>query len=222
MKLVSKFDYKKLKRETAESGSRVYLTPAGNRVPSVTTVLSGTKDMSFLKEWKKRIGEERAKEIVTRSINYGNTVHNNLEHYILEGREPTGNVFVKHMTNQIIKKGLINVDEVWGVEVALYNEGLYAGTTDLCGVYKGKDAIIDFKNSRSFRKEEWIQDYKLQTAAYGMAHDSMFETKINCGVVMLAVQTGQYQEWIIEGKDYIKACDDWVRRLDEYYKKNGL
>ena len=219
MKVIDRFEYKTLKRETAKSGSRVYLTPDGAKVPSVTTVLSKTKDMSFLKVWKKRIGENRAKEIVTRSINYGNAVHKNLEDYIVEGKEPSGNIFVKHMTNQIIKKGLINVDEVWGVEVSLYNEGLYAGTCDVVGLHENVPAIIDFKNSRSLRKDEWIQDYKLQVAAYGMAHDSMFQTKINRGVVMLAVQTGQYQEWIIEGKDYIKACDDWAKRLEEYYIK---
>lgn len=219
MHVTEKFNYKILKRETAESGSRVYLTPGGNKVPSVTTVLSKTKDMSFLVEWKKRIGEDRAKEIVTRSINYGNAVHKNLEDYILEEKAPSGNVFVKHMTNQIIKKGLVNIDEVWGVEVALFAEGLYAGTTDLCGRHCNDDAIIDFKNSRSFRKEEWVEDYKLQVCAYGMAHDSMFGTKIRKGVIMLATQNGHYQEWIVEGKDYNKYCDMWAKRLEEYYNK---
>jgi hypothetical protein len=98
MNIVDKYKYEELKRETSKKGPRIYLTPAGNRVPSVTTVLSGTKDMSFLKEWRKRVGNAEADNIVTRSINYGNKVHKNLEDYILEGKIPEGNIFAKHMT----------------------------------------------------------------------------------------------------------------------------
>lgn len=219
MNIVDRYKYKELKRETAKSGSRVYLTPGGTKVPSVTTVLSGTKDMTFLKEWKKRVGVAEADKIVKRSINYGNAVHQNLEDYIMEGKEPGGNVFSKHMTNQIIKKGLVNVDEIWGCEVPLFAEGLYAGTTDAVGVHSGDPAIIDFKNARSKRKEEWIGDYKLQVVAYALAHNEMFDTNIRKGVVMLAAQTGQYQEWSVEGDDFDQASEDWAKRLEQYYAK---
>jgi genome maintenance exonuclease 1 len=80
---------------------------------------------------------------------------------------------------------------------------------------------MDFKNSRSFRKEEWISDYKLQVVAYGLAHNEMYNTKIRKGVIMLAAQTGQYQEWIVEGNDFDKAADEWAKRLEEYYAKHG-
>lgn len=221
MHIVDRYKYQELIRETSPDGPRVYLTPAGNRVPSVTTVLSGTKDMTFLKEWKKRVGNAEADTIVKRSIDYGNAVHKNLEDYILEGKEPTGNIFARHMTKQIITKGLSKVDEVWGVEVPLYAEELYAGTTDLCGVHSGDPAIMDFKNSRSFRKDEWISDYKLQVAAYGLAHNEMYNTKIRKGVIMLAAQTGEYQEWIVEGNDFDKAADEWAKRLEQYLSKHG-
>jgi len=219
MLLNDRFDYNELKRETAKSGSRVYLTPGGARVPSVTTVLSRTKDMTFLKEWREKIGEERANEITQRSLKYGNKVHKNLEDYIIEGKEPVGNVFTKHMTKQIIVKGLSKVDEIWGCEVMLFAEGIYAGTTDAVGIHEGDDAIIDFKNAKSLRKEEWVQDYKLQVAAYALAHNEMFDTNIRKGVVMLATQDGHYQEWIIEGEEFDQACEDWAIRLEDYYKK---
>lgn len=219
MHIVDRYKYQELKRETAKNGKRVYLTPAGIRVPSVTTVLSGTKDMSFLKVWKKRIGTAEAEKIVKRSIDYGNRVHKNLEEYILEGKEPSGNIFARHMTKQIINKGLSKVSEIWGCEVALFAEGLYAGTTDVVGIHEDKPAIIDFKNARSQRKDEWIGDYKLQVVAYALAHNEMFDTKINRGVVMLAAQTGQYQEWIIEGNDFEKASEEWAIRLEQYYAK---
>lgn len=219
MLLNLKFDYEKLKRETAKSGSRVYLTPGGTRVPSVTTVLSKTKDMTFLKEWRKSMGEERANEVVQRSIKYGNRVHQNLEDYIMEGAEASGNVIAKHMTKQIITKGLSKVSEIWGCEVMVYAEGIYAGTTDACGLHENDESIIDFKNARSLRKEEWVQDYKLQVAAYALCHNEMFDTNIRKGVVMLATQDGHYQEWIIEDDEFDQACEDWANRLEEYYKK---
>ena len=214
-----RFNYAELKRETAKSGSRVYLTPGGFRVPSVTTVLSKTKDMTFLKEWRESLGEERANEITNRSIKYGNKVQKNLEEYILEGKEPSGNIFALHMTKQIIKKGLSWAGEIWGCEVMLYAEGIYAGTTDAVGIFEDAPAIIDFKNARSIRKEEWVQDYKLQVAAYALAHNEMFGTEIKKGVVLLATQDGHYQEWIIEGDVFDQACEDWAKRLEKYFKK---
>lgn len=216
-----KFKYKELISETDPDGPRVYLTPAGHKVPSVTTVLSGTKDMSFLVKWKERIGEHRANEIVQRSSKYGNTVHQNLEDYIMEDAEPKGNIFVKHMTNKIIRNGLSKVDEIWGCEVKVYAENLYAGTTDAVGLHEGVPAIIDFKNSRTFRKEEWIADYKLQVVAYALAHNEMHGTDIKRGVIMLACQTGEYQEWIVEGEDFDKAALEWAQRLEQYFEQKA-
>lgn len=219
MIVIEKFDYTPLKSETDPKGPRIYLTPAGNRVPSVTTVLSGTKDMSFLKEWRERIGDDRANTIVKRSTNYGTNVHQNLEDYIMEGKKPSGNIFVKHMTKQIINNGLSKVDEIWGCEVQLYAENLYAGTTDAVGLHEGVPAIIDFKNSRSFRKDEWVTDYKLQVVAYALAHNEMHGTDIKRGVIMLATQDGKYQEWIVEGKDFDDAADEWADRLEQYFRR---
>ena len=221
MIVVDKYKYKELASETDPSGPRVYLTPAGNRVPSVTTILSGTKDMTFLKEWRERIGDHKANDIVQRSTKWGTSVHKNLEDYILEDKKPEGNIFVKHMTNQIIKNGLSKVDEIWGCEVQLYAEGLYAGTTDAVGIHEGMPAIIDFKNARSQRKDEWVQDYRLQVVAYALAHNEMFGTNIKRGVVMLATQDGHYQEWIIEGEDFDNAALEWADRVTQYYQKTA-
>lgn len=219
MNVVDKYKYKELSSETDPSGPRVYLTPAGVKVPSVTTILSATKDMTFLKEWRNRIGDHKANDIVQRSTKWGTSVHKNLEHYILEEKEPEGNIFVKHMTKKIIDNGLVKVDEFWGCEVQVYAEGLYAGTADGVGIHEGKPAIIDFKNARSLRKDEWVEDYKLQVVAYALAHNEMFGTDIRRGVVMLATQDGHYQEWIIEGEDFDKAAEAWAERLMEYHNK---
>lgn len=218
MKLNPIYDYPTVTANTKKSGSRTYNTPSGP-APSVTTILSATKDMTFLKEWKKRVGEKEAQKIVNRSTRLGNGVHENLEHYILEGREPTGDIFTRAMTKKIIVNGLSKVDEIWGCEVSLYADGLYAGTTDAVGIHESTPAIIDFKNARSFRKDEWVSDYKLQVVAYALAHDEMFNTKINKGVVMLATQQGHYQEWVVEGRDFDKAANEWAKRVEDYYNK---
>ena len=221
MKLNPKYDYKPITAETKKSGSRTYLTPSGG-VPSVTTILSKTKDMTFLKEWKKRVGEKEADKIVKRSINHGNIVHKNLENYILEGTEPVGDLFSKLMTKKIIDNGLSKVDEIWGCEVSLFAEGLYAGTTDLVGVHTGDEAIMDFKNARSFRKPEWVTDYGLQTVAYAIAHNEMFDTNIRKGVIMLATQNGHYQEFVFEGEEFDRCCEEWAKRVETYYAKYGI
>jgi genome maintenance exonuclease 1 len=219
MIVVDKYKYKELPSETDPSGPRVYLTPSGHKVPSVTTILSGTKDMTFLKEWRERVGNHRANDIVQRSTKWGTSVHKNLEDFIVEGKQPEGNIFVKHMTKKIIENGLKKVDEFWGCEVQLYAENLYAGTADGVGIHEGKPAIIDFKNSRSLRKDEWVTDYKLQVVAYALAHNEMFGTDIKRGVVMLATQDGHYQEWIIEGNDFEQAATEWAQRVEDYYSK---
>ena len=219
MKLNPIYEYAPLSADTKKTGARTYLTPGGIAVPSVTTVLNKTKDMSFLVEWKKRVGVAEADKIVKRSLKLGTGMHKILEDYVLEGKEPKGDIFSVAMAKKIINQGLSNVDEIWGCEVSLFAEGLYAGTTDCVGVHKGDPAIIDFKNSRSFRKPEWIVDYSYQTVAYALAHNEMFGTDIKKGVIMLATQQGHYQEFIYEGEDFDKAVVGWGERLEEYYAK---
>jgi CRISPR/Cas system-associated exonuclease Cas4 (RecB family) len=220
MLLVERYDYKGLKRETLPSGTRYYLTPGGAKVPSVTTILSKTKDMTFLNEWKKRVGEDEAAKIVKRSVDHGNTIHKNLENYILTGAEPEGNIFSVQMTKKIIENGIKpHLREVWGVEAPLYAEGLYAGTTDLVGLWDEDPAIMDFKNSRKMKRREWLEDYFLQLCAYAMAHNEMTGTKIKRGVIMMASHDGEYQHFILEGAEFDEYCVKWAKRLEDYYTK---
>lgn len=220
MLLVEKYQYQELKRQTLPNGSRHYLTPSGAKVPSVTTILSKTKDMTFLNEWKKRVGTEEAARILKRSVDHGNTIHKNLENFILEGTEPTGNPFSVAMTRKIIENGIKpHLKEAWGVEVPLYADSLYAGTTDLVGVWDDDPAIMDFKNSRKMKKREWLGDYSLQLVAYALAHNEMVGTNIRKGVIMMASHDGQYEHFVFEGEEFDKLCEEWSKRVEEYYAK---
>jgi genome maintenance exonuclease 1 len=131
------------------------------------------------------------------------------------------------MAAQIILNGLSQVDEFWGVEVPVYYSGLYAGTTDCLGLWKGNPAIIDFKQSNKVKKREWIEDYFLQLAAYALAHDETYGTNIEQGIILMAVQpklladqtysTPEYLEFVVEGEEFAKWKNEWIKRVELYY-----
>jgi hypothetical protein len=190
-------------------------------VPSVTTVLSATKDMTHLHAWRKRIGAEKAQQITTESANIGTVMHNSLEKHVkgIE-RKPGSNLIHQKahtMANVIIDNGLNEVSEVWGSEVSLYYQELYAGTTDLVGVYKGAPAIMDFKQARKLKKKEWVEDYFLQLVAYAEAHNKMYDTNITTGRIFICTQNNEYQTFEID--DYDKWTGKWYAKLEQYYKK---
>ena len=220
MNLVEKYDYPSLKRFN-NSGKRLYNTPSGN-LPSVTTILDRTKDKTFLVEWKKRVGEEEANRITKEASGLGTIFHKHLENYILGEERPNGNNFVyklaKDMSEVVIEKGLVNINEIWGSEVSLYYPDLYAGTTDLVGVHNGTPAIMDYKSTTRPKKEEWVEDYYLQCCAYALAHNELYETNINKVVIIMCSREKQYQEFICEGEKFEDKCQKWTERLEEYYK----
>ena len=193
--IVQKYNYTPCDRETVD-GKRHYCLPDGSKVPSVTTILDRTKPAEAreaLAKWRKAVGEERAQQITTEAANRGTRMHSYLESYVLlDDMKPLPTNPYAHpswfMAAEVILKGLCNVDEFWGVEVPLYYSGLYAGTTDCVGVWKGKPAIMDFKQSNKVKKKEYIGDYFLQLCAYAQAHNSMHGTDINQGVILMAVQ----------------------------------
>lgn len=232
--IISRYDYKSISRTTIE-GKRHYSLPDGNNVPSVTTILDRTKPAEkkqALENWKKRVGEQQAQKIVTEAANRGTRMHTYLEHYIKhDDMKPLpSNPFAQpswFMAAEVILKGMVHVDEIWGSEVNLYYSGLYAGTTDCVGVWKGKPAIMDFKQTNKPKKEEWIEDYFMQLVAYGEAHNEIYGTKIQDGVIMMCAQPRQladgsfdipeYQQFEIGNNAYAMWRDRWMQRVEQYY-----
>jgi len=217
---VQKYPYGELSRVT-KNKKRHYETPDGRQVPSVTTVLSATKDMTHLLEWRKRIGEQEAQRISTESANIGTVMHRSLEKHVKgEDRTPGSNLIQQKahaMANVIIDHGLNDVTEVWGSEVSLYYPELYAGTTDLVGIYKGEPAIMDFKQARKLKKKEWVEDYFLQLVAYAEAHNKTYDTNIKSGRIFICTQKNEYQTFEIDNYDH--WVGKWYGKLEEYYKK---
>ena len=125
------------------------------------------------------------------------------------------------MARKVITHGLAFVDEVWGSEVPLYFPELYAGTTDCVGVHQGDQSILDFKQTNKPKKREYIDDYFLQLTAYALAHNEVHGTNIRKGVILMCSKDYEYQEFVLEPKDFDYWTERWCARVSEYYKLNG-
>lgn len=220
--LKSKYKYPNLKRIQTKQG-RQYTDDIGDPVPSVTTILSDTGDKTALIAWRKRVGEQEANRISQESAGLGTKVHNALEKHILGEEVSFGNnhisVLAESMTNEMVTNGLNKIDELYGVEVGLIAQGLYAGTSDAIGMYEGEEAIIDFKTAKKIKKREWIEDYFLQGCAYALAHNEMFESKIKKVVILMVDRESNFAEFIIKDDEFEHYCNKWANRLADYYSK---
>lgn len=220
----NKFVYQPMQRVEVE-GKRRYLTPDGEKLPSVTTILDATKSeesKKALHEWRKRVGVQRAQEITTEAAGRGTRMHKWLEDYIKTGilNEPGSNPYSSQshsMAKSIIEQGLSKCNEFWGVEVPLYFPKVYAGTTDLCGVHDNTPAIMDHKQTNKSKKREWIEDYFVQLAAYANAHNEVHGTTIRKGVIFMCSADNVYQEFIVEGAEFDSYTDKWFKKVEQYY-----
>jgi len=226
--LNSKFTYTKLTRDES-TGKRLYATPDGFKVPSVTTILDKTKPAESriaLANWRKNVGEKKAQEIVTEAANRGTRMHTFLENYIKGDvlKETVSNPYAQQsltMAKIVIDKGFPKINEVWGSEVPLYFPELYAGTTDCCGIHDGDESILDFKQTNKPKKLEYIGDYFLQLTAYAMAHNEIHKTNIRKGVILMCSKDYEYQEFILEPTDFDYWSEQWLKRVEQYYRENS-
>ena len=214
-----KYNYPQISRDET-TGRRLYKTPEGNLVPSVTTILSKTKDTKFLEQWQKRVGKKNAERIRNEAASVGTSMHLYLESYILKEERKVSyspvHAKAKKMSKIVIDSGLKFVDEIWGSEVQLYYKNQYAGTTDVVGLYKGVPHIIDFKQTNKPKKKEWIEDYYLQLCAYAHAHNYVANTDIQCGVVLMCSQDMQFQKFEMNEIAFQKYSYMWFNRVKLY------
>lgn len=219
---IEKIAYKNCKQiNDPVTRKRVYQTPDGERLPSVTTILSATKDMTALNEWRDRIGHERANQITQEAAGIGTAMHGNLERYIAGLQRQPGNnpvhVQANKMADVIIEQALQHVNEVWAMEQSLYYPGLYSGTTDLVCVFKGKASVCDYKQTNKPKREEWVEDYKMQLIAYIMAHNEVYGTDIREGHVFMCSRDLQYQQFDLLPIEFNKYQDLWLSKIETYY-----
>jgi genome maintenance exonuclease 1 len=219
---VEKFQYKNcVQVNDPVTRKRVYQTPDGETLPSVTTILSATKDMTHLNEWKNRIGHAKAQQITTEAAGVGTAMHGNLERFVCGIQRQPGNnpvhVQANKMADVIIENGLSKVSEIWAMEQSLYFPGLFSGTTDLVGVHEDEPAVMDYKQTNKPKKAEWVEDYYMQLMAYILAHNEVYGTEIRKGVIFMCSRDFQYQQFTLEPKDFNKWQDAWLTKVEEYY-----
>lgn len=226
MYIPNKYIYEPINRVLVE-GSRKYATPDGQKLPSVTTILSATtpkEKQEALQNWRNRVGHKQAQAITTEAANRGTRMHKFIEDYIKTGvlSDSGSNPYSiqsHKMADSIIRQGLVNCSEFWGTEVPLYFPSVYAGTTDLVGVHDGSESIMDHKQTNKPKKREWIDDYFIQLAAYATAHNELHGTKIRKGVIFMCDPNAVYQEFILEGDEFDKYQQEWYKRIEQYYMK---
>ena len=219
-----RYNYTPIRRKQTSEG-RKYQTPDGGAVASVTTILEKTKSeekKQALHEWRKRVGTVKAQEITTEAANRGTSMHSHLEHWLVHNElQNKSNLVHQHsakMASRIIEEYLDpHLTEWWGSEVGLYYPGLYAGTTDLVGIYDGIPSIIDFKQTNKPKKTEWIEDYFLQAAAYASAHNAVYGTDIKQGVILMCSKDVEPQHWVVDLTEYEAK---WFDKVWDYYSNH--
>ena len=223
MKWNKKFIYPKSTRSLI-NGKRHYDVGTEEKLPSVTTILSATQSeekRKKLAEWKARMGAHTADRIRDVSAMRGTSMHTYLEGYITDQRHLDLTALGREagrMADVVIRSGLGDLGEVWGTEVTLYYPGLYAGATDVVGIYNGRESIIDFKQTNKPKRREWIDDYFTQLAAYAMAHNQVYGTQIQSGIILMCSKDNLFQKFEVSDKEFQGYKHAFLRKVDQYYK----
>jgi len=219
MKLLKKYNYVHAAANT-QRGSRTY-SVSGMNLPSVTTILAKTKDQTYLRRWRKKVGDEEAERIFNLSSKRGTAMHKFLENHIKgTGYDDLTEIGIeaKAMANKIINEALTPISEYYGSEVTVHYTGLYAGSTDLVCMHNDMETIVDFKQSNRPKKQEWVEDYCLQIAAYAMAHDFIYGSNIRQGVIMVCTPDLYLQEFRFQDAEMREWRHKFLARLSHYYE----
>ena len=196
-------------------------------LPSVTTILQATQSdekKASLANWRQKVGENEADKIRDEAASRGTAMHQFLEFYLRnekildlsdEGQVASG------MGQVIIDQGFSELKEIWGSEVTLFYPGLYAGSTDLCGIYSGRESIIDFKQTNKPKRKEWIDEYFMQLGAYAMAHDVIYNTCVDQGVILMCSKDGFFQKFTSTGKEFTHFKHKFLEKVGQFYQKKG-
>lgn len=221
--------YPDLKADTDPvTGQRRYFTPQGPAY-SVTTIL-GALPNPGIDAWRTRVGEEEAKRITLEATTLGTFVHDRLEAYVKGVDYTPRDHPLEEMATSIFQTmkifGLKKIQEVWGVEVALHLEDLCAGRTDLICKYDGLPTVLDYKTSTMFKPDEYIEKYKLQCAAYSLAHGHMFPDveSLDQGVIMIGIRPNpdynvppKVQTVVLKKDEMIHYRDKWMTVLEDFH-----
>lgn len=195
-----------------EEGKRRYVTPGGNKYPSVTTIL-GELPNKALASWKRRIGKDQADKISQAATRRGSGLHKQIENYLrnlpVEVNDPFGQALFKQV------QGTLNgIDNIKIIESSLYSDKLkMAGTPDCIAEYAGVLSVIDFKTSTDLKKEDWINGYFSQVSAYAIMYEEHYDIRPDQCVIIIAVENSNTPQV------FVKDTEQCFRMLKEYVGK---
>tara|TARA_B100000579_G_scaffold431672_1_gene447139 strand:- start:643 stop:1326 length:684 start_codon:yes stop_codon:yes gene_type:complete len=227
MKWNKKFNYPSSTR-ALYNGRRLY-DINNEKLPSVTTILNATKpqeEIDSLNKWRAKVGITQSEIISREATERGASMHAFIEKYLLGklNLDLLGdNRIERIMADQIIENGLKNrLQEIWGCESTLYYPGKYAGAADCLGIYENYQTCIDFKQSNKPRKHEWNSTYYMQLGAYSLAHNTVYGTHIDQGVILVCTKDNIFQKFVIYGEELKDYQNKFLERVEKYYsqKKN--
>ena len=224
IKINKKFYYPTSTRKIID-GKRHYLV-GEEKLPSVTSILAACQSeekKQKLAEWKEKVGEKEAERIKDNAASRGTLMHTILEGHILNkpviDLTPEGQLATK-MARQIVDQGLTGkLEELWAAECVLFYPDMYAGASDGVGIYEGKEAIIDFKQTNKPKRKEWIEDYYLQLAGYAIAHNQIYQTNIQFGIILMCSKDLLFQVFSLEGEEFRHYANEWWKKVAQYYRQ---
>ena len=194
----------------------------GQKLPSVTTILSATKEGDGLKKWREKVGEEEAERIRSEAAARGTYMHDLLERQIRDGDiwdftpESADQKRAYKMACTIMDERFPSISQVYGCEISLYYPDKYAGKSDVIGIHNGELCIMDFKQTNKPKRRQWVWDYFQQLAAYALAHNELYNTEIEKGVILMCSMDCLYQEFVLEGDEFKRAVDAWLERVEKF------
>ena len=217
----NKYEYKQYTRDD-DHGPRTYAVK-DKKVPSVTTILSATQSeekRKSLDAWRARVGYQEAQRITQQAATRGTEMHYVLENYI-KGvgyfNLSKDGAHARMMAHTIIDN-LEPLKIIYGSEVSLAYDDQWAGSTDLVANYKDRPYIVDFKQSNKLKREEWVEDYYYQLAAYSLAHKKS-HGPIEGGLVAMCTKDLQFQSFELDQTRLAEYEEKWFERVKRYYSQ---
>lgn len=213
-------DYPSLTRETID-GVRYYDTPTGEKLVSITSVISHYNREIF-REWRARVGNDEANKITKQSTSRGTDMHTLVEHYIRNQKLPKVQP-LSEMLFRMAKPDLNKIDNIHAIEQALFSKELgIAGSVDCIAEYEGELAVIDFKTSKKPKPRKWIDHYFVQCAAYACMLYEMTGIMVKKFVIIMSCENGEvevYEEY--DKRKYINMLADYISEFVEFKLQNA-
>ena len=197
---------------------RFYVTPEGEKYPSITTVLSNRKKEGLF-EWRKRVGNDVANYVARTSASRGTKVHHMCEDYLnneFDEEKHKKDFLPFCLFNQLKDQALCNMNNIYAQEAGLYSDKYkVAGRVDCVAEYKDTLSIIDFKTSTRERSDDWNENYYIQGSAYAEMFEERTKIKIDQVVILVVTEDGTVQEFVKSKQDYLpmleESMNEWSR-----------